>query len=80
MALTGQLTTVQAGATYKFRVQAHNIHGWGPTSPELSVITSGVPTKPAAIVVSIENLEVKLKWVKPSENFNAITKYEILIL
>jgi len=77
---TAAVIDLTGGDTYKFRVQAHNIHGWGLTSDELVVVASGVPSKPDPIIVTIENLDVKIDWTPPSENFATITAYQVRIV
>ena len=55
--LTYSLDTVilkenlNGGATYKFRVRAHNIHGWGERSDELELVVSGRPDQPDPVMV-----------------------------
>lgn len=46
------------GETYHFRSKAHNQHGWGEMSNELTVLSSGVPEQPAAAIVTIVNRNV----------------------
>ena len=65
------------GSTYKFRVQAHNIHGWGERSDELVEIASGRPDQPDAATVQIVNLDVMVSWSAPASNHASITQYLI---
>lgn len=73
-------SSLTGGTTYKFRVRAHNIHGFGAWSNEASEIASGYPATPDAVSVHIVNLEVKITWTAPNDNFAAITAYNILIV
>jgi hypothetical protein len=53
---------VQPGELTKFRLRAQNAHGWGPYSDVMEAVTSWIPSQPLAVVVTIENIYVKLRW------------------
>lgn len=74
---TAELT---GGVTYKFRVRARNIHGWGLWSDVVTEIASGLPETPVPVTVHIINLDVKIAWTAPNANFATITAYEITIV
>jgi len=77
---TVSVGSLTGGTTYKFRVRAHNIHGWGSWSNVLQEIASGIPTQPAPVAVHIVNLDVKIQWATPIENYATVTAYEVTIL
>lgn len=79
-AVTADLNTgVVAGATYDFRVLAANIHGWSVASSTLSVVASGIPDKPTAVVTVEQNEDVKISWTAPASNYATITAYKLVI-
>jgi hypothetical protein len=70
---------VFAGKTYKVRVRAHNVNGWGDFSPILIIKSTGIPGIPQPPTTFIQNLNVRISWTDPSNNFEAITSYQVLI-
>ena len=70
---------VFAGTTYKVRVRAHNVNGWGDFSPILIIKSTGIPGIPQPPTTFIQNLNVRISWTDPSNNFEAITSYQVLI-
>lgn len=77
--LTFMVDQLTPGKSYKFKVQAHNIHGWGLNSDVLTVVASGIPEVPAPVTVSIENVAVKISWTPPFNNFAPITRYLVTV-
>lgn len=71
-------TDVEPGATYKVRVRAHNLHGWGDWSVPSIVLSTGAPDQPAPPATIINNLNVQISWQDPAHNFEAIDRYQIL--
>lgn len=67
------------GETMHFRAKAHNIHGWGEYSDPLSVVVSSMPEQPLPPVITIDNLDVKISWTAPDNNFGQISSYIIKI-
>ena len=61
------------------RVRAHNSHGWGEWSPTLLLKASGLPETPLPPTTSVNNENIKIEWVDPENNEEAIDKYRILI-
>jgi len=70
---------VVAGTSYKFRVRAHNAHGWGDWSSEATVVAAGVPDAPAAPTTSIDNTNVKIQWTAPDANSGSIDGYRVYV-
>lgn len=57
------------------------MYGWSSSfSSILSVIASGPPSTPAAVVVLLNNLNIEIQWVAPTTNFATITAYQITII
>ena len=79
MQTTVTTSPLTGGTTYRFKVRAHNIHGWGLWSDEVSEITSGLPDTPSPLNVHIVNLDVNFSWTAPNSNFAAIIAYQITI-
>jgi large repetitive protein len=82
------LTTASTGATsagltagtlYSYRVAAINKLGTGPFSPALAAYAAQAPEAPAAPATSLETIYVKIAWAAPTDNFDAITAYQVLI-
>ena len=73
-------TGLTAGESYLFQVRAYNRHGWSlPSSPLLSVIASGVPSKPDPPTTVLDNLTVKISWAIPAINHSPIDAYRLSI-
>lgn len=67
------------GSTYKVRVRAHNLHGWGDWSNATIIRSTGIPDKPLPPTTIMNNIYVRITWVDPDYNFEAIDKYDIRI-
>jgi hypothetical protein len=69
-----------AGNSYRFRVRAHNNHGWAAAwSAETVVVAASTPDAPTAVVTSIENIYVRIYWDEPSGNSAALDGYDVYI-
>ena len=79
MELEAVVDSLSTMVIYKFRAQAHNLHGWGLRSEEFSTFTSGIPDKPDPVSVQIVNLDVMISWEIPNENYASVTRYLITI-
>ena len=74
--LTHTVTGLTGGLVYKFKLRAHNVHGWSIAySPEFSFMAAQVPATPIAVTTSYTNLNVRITWVAPFANFKDISKY-----
>ena len=49
---------VLPGDSYKVRVRAHNIHGWGEYSDPAIILSTGTPDKPNSPATIINNLNI----------------------
>ena len=67
------------GETMLYRARAHNIQGWGQYSDTLSVVVSSMPEQPIPPAITIEDLNVRIAWTAPNNNFNQISSYIIMI-
>ena len=66
---------------YQFRVRARNAYGFGLYSDPASIRTSDKPEIMAAVTTQIvDSINVRISWLKPYENSEAIDAYKILIL
>ena len=70
---------VSPGESYKLRVRAHNLLGWGDWSGTTIILSTGVPDQPAQPVTAISNIFVRITWTDPDHNFEAIDAYRILL-
>ncbi len=70
---------LQPATNYKFKVRAKNIYGWGIWSPESTLFTSDVPLGTLSITMTIVNMNIKISWAKPFENYNSLDKYRLYI-
>ena len=77
--VTSSIQAISAGTQYRFRVSAHNAHGWGPTSAEKVIVAASTPDAPTAPVTSIENIYVKIDWNTPASNSAPIDGYYVHI-
>ncbi len=75
--LTYTASSLTGGSTYKFKVKATNIYGYGTFSSELSVTTSDVPSQMSAPTTSLSGTNVVVAWAEPNTNNEAIDQYEI---
>lgn len=67
------------GSTYKFRIRARNHHGWGNWSSVVIILSTGIPDKPAPPTTAMNNIFVRISWIDPDYNFEAIDNYDIRI-
>ena len=69
------------GKTYRFRVRAHNVHGWSLAfSTETLVLASEPPGKPDQITTEINNKFVRIAWSSYiNNNFEALDMFQVLI-
>ena len=71
--------SITPGSSYRFKVKAKNLHGWGVFSDSITLLASGKPDTPAKPTTSISNNLVRITWTQPSNNFESITSYKVLI-
>lgn len=67
------------GDSYKFRIRAINEHGPSEWSNPVQILPTGVPDKPDYPTTVINNQNIKITWVDPGHNSEAIDGYNILI-
>jgi hypothetical protein len=75
--------TIIGGTDYQFRVRAKNALGWGDWSSIGTVAASAAPSEMAAVTTQIDPadaLAVEISWTAPTNNYDALTEYEVLIL
>lgn len=65
--------------SYQFKVRAHNDFGWGSFSPIATFSTSDVPGAPTSVKTAYNNMNIKISWVAPNNNYLTIDEYAISI-
>ena len=55
------------------------MHGWGPYSEVVTVVTTYTPEKMSVPTVQIENIYAKISWTAPDSRGAAVTAYRVLI-
>jgi Fibronectin type III domain len=77
------LTGLTAGNTYRFRVSAANVYGYGSASVTASFTASTVPGVPSTVTVAqstSDATEVDFTWTAPSSNGGlTISTYQMVI-
>lgn len=78
------VTSLTAGKTYKFKVEARNSIGYSLPSNELTTIAAIVPTAPGAPSTIMNVNDVVVNWSPPSQTSqtaygSAIIGYKVLI-
>lgn len=74
------LTGLSGGTTYKFKVRAKNVIGYGDfSSTELSVTASAVPATPGSATVVQTSTNMVISWPEPDDGSSTITAYTIKI-
>jgi hypothetical protein len=77
------VNAVQGGRTYRFKVRARNIYGYGPASDPTPVVPQDAPGKTAIPTVQLNSTvptEVQVSWDQPNDHSATITAYEILFM
>ncbi len=68
------------GITYTFKVKSRNTFDFSVGySNEISVLAATNPSQPEPPVTTINNMNVDINWVAPSDNGSPITSFKILI-
>lgn len=70
---------VVGGGDYRIRVRAHNVHGWGPYSPEAIIYATSQPSQPAAVTTAAANENILISWTTPFNNYEALDAYRVSI-
>lgn len=87
------MTGLTANTYYTLRARSLNEHGWSATwnplytevvqewdeSSYFTVITAIKPDQPAQVTTSLVNLNIRIDWLHPFNNYQDIEKYEIQI-
>jgi len=74
---------VEGGRSYRFKVRARNIYGYGPYSDATLVIPDDAPGKtaiPTVLLNATVPTEVEVSWPVPDDHSSPITAYEILFM
>lgn len=70
---------VYAGTTYKMRIRALNIHGWSDWSDTLITHSTSVPDKPQPPTTSVNNKFIRVSWIAPNNNYEALDAFKVKI-
>lgn len=70
-------TSLTAGLTYKFKVQARNSFGYSAFSTQVEILAAQVPDKPDAPVTTFNGDTVTVDWTEPFTGGFEITAYRI---
>jgi hypothetical protein len=76
------VNAVTGGQSYRFKVRARNIYGYGPYSDETLVIPDDAPGKTdiPTVQLATDPTEVEVSWPLPDDHSSTITSYEILFM
>lgn len=74
---TYTVSGVSGGSTYRFKVRAKNIYGYGSFSTELVVTPSDVPGKVAIATTANSGTNVVVTWTAPNSHSSTIDVYDI---
>lgn len=78
--LTHTETSLTVGQSYRFRVRAKNVHGFGPYSDEFVTVADDVPPKMDPVTTTSNSLVVNIEWNAPlTSNGATIDKYSVMI-
>jgi hypothetical protein len=72
-------TSGSPGTSYKFRVRALNVYGWGSYSNEFTLLNSDVPAQMQVVTTSISGTNFHINFVAPSSNGETISGYSVMI-
>lgn len=74
-------TGVQSGRSYRFRVRARNIYGWGDYSAYTTVKAATLPSIMQAPTTSNDETtgNVIISWIAPANGGDPITSYQVYI-
>jgi subtilisin family serine protease len=77
-ATTETLFGLTNGKSYRFRIQARNMVGIGPSSPPSNAVTIGTPSAPTAVIATARAKSATVQWKAPaSANGAPITGYVV---
>ncbi len=80
VASSTQLTDLENGRSYAFRIRAENIAGWGDWSEYALACTPDIePERPAPPQVTHGDGWLEVTWTEPANEGSEITEYEVRI-
>jgi hypothetical protein len=72
------VTSLTNGTRYYFQVAAHNSHGWGSPSAQISAVPRTTPSAPKAVRATPTDGAMDLAWAAPASNGGAaVNKYAV---
>jgi hypothetical protein len=72
-------TSLTAGVTYQFNVEARNSYGYSVISDNIKLLCAFIPEPPASVTTSNLNDQIVVAWVEPVTNGSPITAYKVFI-
>jgi hypothetical protein len=78
LSTTYTVSGVSGGSTYRFKVRAKNIYGFGSFSTELVVTPSDVPGKASIPTTANSGTAVVVSWTAPNSHSSTIDAYAVL--
>jgi hypothetical protein len=67
------------GNTYMFKIEAHNVMGYGPASAAFGIMAATIPDTPQPPVTALNGNFVVINWIAPFNGGTAINGYTIKI-
>lgn len=74
---TYTITGLTTGTTYKFKVRARNIYGYGSFSSDVDIIASSVPDTMNPVTTTLNDPDIEITWIAPASNGLPLTEYDI---
>lgn len=64
-------TDIQSGFAYRLKYRAHNVHGWGDSSPVVTILAATTPGQTGEPATTIEDSSIKISWTAPESTGGA---------
>lgn len=71
------VSSLVAGLTYKFKVEARNSYGYSVYSESVAILCATSPEQPDTPLSEVQDSDVLIQWTAPLENGTPITGYKI---
>lgn len=72
-------TSLTAGTTYEFKVEARNQLGYSAYSTTIQLLCAYIAEVPTNVVTEVAATQIKVSWQLPSENGTPITEYKVFV-
>jgi len=74
-----QATSLTAGVTYDFKVEARTVYGYSSEASLLNLLCATIAAVPTSVATSIVGSTVKIEWSLTTTNGAAISAYKVYI-